>query len=1180
MISKSALPLQLFRTPAWQMALLLAVGMATPIQTPIQAQDPRSAEFSVISLEQGLSQGSVRAIVQDRLGFMWFGSQDGLNRYDGNNITIYRHNEEEPASLSNNFILAIALDSTGQLWIGTRDGVSRMDPVTRKFTVFRPDSSHPANGVAGRLCQAIHVDPDGSIWVGTSDGGASRFDPVTRRFTTLRDPTTASNVGLNDVRAIYRDHHGTLWLGTAAGLAHVDLKQRTIVAAGAYIAPNLPPSSSGVNSLYEDRYGVLHAGTSGAGLIRIERIPGRPAHLVHEPVNVGNFTIQSMLEDSHGTLWVAVFGRGLEHLDRPAGKFRMTYVDPHSPKAGVSTWTLYNDASSVLWVGSIGSGVARRKNDRFGLMRSNPEDPETLSSPIMQGMMGGPDGKLWIGTPSGLNELDPVTGVIRSYRHDPGNPHSLSNNWVFTVYVGDDGIVWVGTWDGGIDLFNPRTGTFSYLHARRGDPTTIPSDAIRVLKKDHSGTMWVLTYDHGLGLLDPKTRRSVNYRHDPNDPYSLSGDETQSFLQTRGGTVWVGTVGSGLNRFDAAHKRFIPYHHHVGEPTSLSQDDVRYLYQDLAGTVWIGTTAGLDRMDDTVGNGSFTHFTVADGLPNAVVYTILESPRGVLWLSTNNGLSRFDTRTKKFRNYNVYDGLQSNEFNTASGYAAPDGKLYFGGLYGLNGFYPDSIRDNPRAPPVQITEFRRFDHPEDLRRTMRHNQLVLSYRDNFISFDFAALSFLSPEKNRYAYRLEGFDPRWIDATARRSATYTNLPPGSYTFRVKAANNDGIWNEAGAAVPIVVTPPYWATRWFRTLALLTLLASIAAWYKWRVRSIEEHNRVLEETVLARTAEIQRQGLELRAASRRAGMAEVATGVLHNVGNVLNSVTVSASMLADTLSRSRVGGLERAVALMREQKDELGRFLTEDERGKQIPAYLGMLAETLQRENRDALEEVGRVTLGVDHIKRIVHAQQAHAKGADLTVRFNVVEAIEAALALEIQVPAWSGIRVIRKYPSSLLAFADRHQMTDILVNLLSNARQALVESRTPSPSVVISAAVATRDEAGGSAEVVQIRVTDNGHGIEAENLVKVFAYSFTTRPDGHGFGLHSAANAARTMHGDLTVSSPGKGHGATFTLELPTQASAQATALASAPAEPPETNMPGGASSIRRVPPPIPVRVTA
>ncbi|MFB3133553.1 MAG: two-component regulator propeller domain-containing protein, partial [Rhodothermales bacterium] len=504
----------------------------------------------------------------------------------------------------------------------------------------------------------------------------------------------------------------------------------------------------------------------------------------------------------------------------------------------------------TLWIGTDGGGLSRLDptTGRFTTYEHNRADPSSLSHNRVLDVTEDQAGRLWIGTGNGLDRLDPATGRFTRFRHDPANPVSLSNNRVFFVYEApsEPGMLWIGTWDG-LNRFDPETGQATVFHA------------------------------------------------DPDDTTSLSNNRVISILEDRAGMLWVGTFGGGLNQRHAATGRFTRFRHDSNDPHSLSQDIVASIYEDATGTLWIGTGGGLNRFEPEL--GTFTRFTQREGLPNNTIYGILEDDRGTLWLSTNKGLSQFDPTTETFANYDLGDGLQSNEFSQGSYYKSRTGELFFGGINGFNRFHPDNLH-SASPPPVVLTAVGIGGEAEDLLPS--GVEAITMAQENVFSFEFAALDYTNPTKNRYAFMLEGVDKDWHYRGAdRRYAAYPNLKGGTYTLRVRGSNADGVWNDEGATLRVTVVPPFWETWWFRLLAVTALLAALGslayAWHRVRIRRVE---RMRDER-----AEIQRRLTEGREAERLFLAQELHDGAVQDLYGVRFNLEMLGDQDAEALSQGK-------------------------------------------------------------------------------------------------------------------------------------------------------------------------------------------------------------------------------------------------------------------------------------
>ena len=577
-------------------------------------------------------------------------------------------------------------------------------------------------------------------------------------------------------------------------------------------------------------------------------------HDSNDPYSLSHDAVQVIFEDREGALWIGTNGGGLDLFDRETERFVHHQNDPgndHSLSAG-QVWSLAEDRGGVLWVGTFGGGLNTYDPTRqkFAHTQADPEAAHSLSSNVIWSLLKAPDEVLWIGTNGrGLNRLDRETGTIVHYQADPADPNSLSDDTVWSLYRDRDGTLWVGT-SAGLDRFDPQSEQFSHFS----------SAPVFAIHQDRDGVLWVGTWGGGLGRLDAEKGQLAFYTKDPADPHSLADDSVTAIGEDQDGALWLGTFGAGLARFDRETEQFVHYVNDAQDPQSLSHNGVLSIHPDGEGTLWVGTAGGgLDRFD--IATGTAIHYTEKDGLANNYVYGILEedapSAGGEpnLWLSTNRGLSRFDPGTETFRNYDQSDGLQSNEFNQGAHHKSPDGEMFFGGVNGFNSFFPEQVRDNGYVPPVVLTSLTQGGEELEAGTAVSSlDDVTFRWPRNFFEFEFAALSYAEPDKNEYAYKLEGFDPDWIDAGARRFGRYTNLPGGTYTLRVKGSNNDGVWNEEGASLKVTVVPPFWQTWWFLGGVALALLAAAVITYRLRVRSVEMRSHELEAQVASRTKEL--------------------------------------------------------------------------------------------------------------------------------------------------------------------------------------------------------------------------------------------------------------------------------------------------------------------------------------
>jgi GAF domain-containing protein/ligand-binding sensor domain-containing protein len=934
----------------------------------------RAITFRRLTLDDGLSQSSINCIAQDAQGFMWFGTQDGLNRYDGYEFEVYRHEPGDNHSLSNNFVVGCETDQRDVLWIVTRDGtLHRYEPEAGHFVRYTLALEDPFRQ-QGSEYTSLHGDAQGQLWIGTYGDGLVRYNPEQDDFTYFRhDPADATSLSHRIVWQIFEDQEGTIWVGTEGGLNRYEPQSD---AFARYPYRDFPPGGYQYDPPVHDY---------------------DPAFQPDNPRALGSPVVTSLLEDEEGRFWVGTRYGGLNRLDRETGEFTSYPYDPAfdpedaSTFSGNSVRTLVQDRAGKIWVSSVHWNVDEtRTYARLGLERLDPETdritrmpagpdssaPCSLSHHAVRRIYEDSRGTLWFHTfAGGVDVYDSKTGCFEHHTHDPDNPRSLSGDGVTRFFEDEAGGLWIGTDVSGVNLYDPtwskfpshrvmaaggeylsnnsiwrfgvspesvdaqervealwistfaglnhwdrRTDSFTFyeidpklpdilaygivedserhrlwLGTSMGleradlppDGSVAPGilDFTRVLTRSSSSMgfvldlhragndqLWVPQYRIGLSKFDMATEEIVvTYAHDPEDENSLGDDRVTDIFPGDGKALWLVT-GSSIEHFDPTTQTFTRYVHDPQDPQSVPARAYA-LYDDQAGSVWLGTDGeGLKRLDLATGQVTST-YDDEDGLPNNVVYSILPDDSGRLWLSTNKGLARFDPEAETFENYTSEDGLQSNEFNYGAQLRAPDGELFFGGVDGINAFYPQEIRPNPYVPPMVITDIQ-LGPPQPppgggvpdsttsgageatIRDGSPHltDQITLSHRDRILFVEFAALHYALPERNQYAYLMEGFDRDWNYSGNRRFATYTNLPPGRYTFRVRGSNSDGVWNEDGTSLDVTVTPPFWVTWWFRGIAGLLLVASAVAGYRLRVSGIEARSRELERQVTERTEEL--------------------------------------------------------------------------------------------------------------------------------------------------------------------------------------------------------------------------------------------------------------------------------------------------------------------------------------
>jgi ligand-binding sensor domain-containing protein/signal transduction histidine kinase len=821
----------------------------------------RHLKFTHLTTNDGLSQSNVTAILQDRQGFMWFATRDGLNRYDGNTFVVYKHNPNDPDSLSANYLQDLMEDDQGYVWIATlTGGADKFDPRTERFIRYRHDPNN-SNSISGDSVYSIARDSRGHLWFGTGDTGLDKFDPATGDFTHYLNDSDGLFVG--KITHVIADGQGEIWFVGERGLFHLN------PTTGQITCPR--PTIKGLAADYvdEDNVGNLWilAYSPTVGLVKYDRGAERftKYSLAPRAVGVAN---SKLLQDRQNGLWVPS-SQGLQYFDRRTERFTRRFQHDESDPDSLSdnaVVSVYQDRGGLLWVGTENGGLnlLNFRQEQFGSYRHRPSDPNSLSPGKVTAIYKEPSDILWIGFfPRGLDRLDRRTGLVTHYHPGPENDRALSKGSdLNSIYKEARGYVWLGGWNSSLDRFEERSGHFKHYQHHPSNPDSLISNNVLSIRGDRNGQIWV-GQEGGIGRFDPATDGFANYRPLPDNPDSLANN-IGVIYQDRSAVLWLGSWGGTLSRFDDKTKSFVNYTPDPREPHRLNGGGINSILEDRTGTLWVGGWDGLYRHNGQ--NATFTRYTESQGLPSSAIQGILEDKLGRLWVSTKKGISRFDPQTETFRNYDVSDGLQGDEFSQGACARGPDGEMFFGGSNGFNAFLPETIRDNPYVPPVVITSFRIFNKPVPIgvksvltKAISYADGLTLSYRNSIFSFEFAALSYANSPKNRYRYRLDGLEPGWNEVGSKhRLATYTNLDPGKYVFRVQGSNSDGVWNEQGVALPILITPPWWGTNWFRAVCAILFMALLWAAYQLRVRQLSHQ---FEMTLEARVGERTRIAREL-------------------------------------------------------------------------------------------------------------------------------------------------------------------------------------------------------------------------------------------------------------------------------------------------------------------------------
>ena len=859
--------------------VILPAFFLTTGEHALRAQDQGSSKFTHLAsenirMEKGLSQNWIYCMIQDSYGYIWFGTWEGLNKFDGYDFTIFSENE----GLSDHTIYSILEDSEGILWIGTDKGFNRFDRKTYTFTRYFHDPGDTASLVNNRV-NHIMESASGHIWIGTA-GGLSRMNRDKNGFTSFfRGNQNYNSPRSNYILHLSEDENGHIWISTTYGLIKFDPENRRSTRYYHITGDDNSLSDNNVRCLVPDAKGNFWIGTTN-GLNFYDVSQKTIKRYFHDPDNQNSLSdnwIRALLIDRSGQLWIGTNNGGLNRLDPSTGDFthfRYEHNRDHS-LSNDRVYSILEDHIGNIWAGTF-NGVNRlgKYSNDFTHIYKLSDDGSGLRNNIVWAFEEDPSGNLWIGTSGGVSIFDPGTGRFSHIFKRQGKKNNLIDNDVRVIRHSPQlNSFWLGTYGSGLEKYDPATGKHTY-YLNNPNENSIASNYINDILIDSLGNHWFAT-GNGLSRLDASTGTFTSYRNIPGNEKSLSNNIVICLLDDGNGYLWIGT-DYGLNRFHMESGECRRYLHDPDNPNSISHNTVFALHKDAKGNIWAGTSGGgLNMFQNDL--GSFTSYTTEDGLPNNIIYGILEDGEANLWISTNQGLAKFYPASGNFVTYDINDGIQSNEFNLGACYKSSDGTFYFGGMNGYNLFKPEDIRFNPVEPVIVITAFKKFNETQP-GEYYNGDTIRLSHDDNFFAFEFSALDYTNPAKNRYRYKLENIDEEWIYTTAdNRLAEYKKVSPGSYLFRVNGTNNDGIWNQEGVSLSVMIRPPWYQTWAFRILFGLFVVSMIWFLIYNRIRKIKRKSEV-ERKML----EIEKQMFDLEQKALRLQMNP------HFIFNSLNSV----------------------------------------------------------------------------------------------------------------------------------------------------------------------------------------------------------------------------------------------------------------------------------------------------
>lgn len=891
----------------------------------IHSVNAQQYSFTGYSIGDGLSQSVVNCIIQDSKGFIWLGTQNGLNKFDGYSFEVFTYNPNDTNSITNNWIYSIVEDEETNLWIGTKSGLVKYIRKTGQFKKILYRTLYPVE--VSDCVYDVKLSRNGKILINTPPV-LSVCNPKTLEFKHYVSPLPFDGSIKDHNIPLLEDRDGNSWIASNKGLATFNPETKKFRTFSH--DPVNPESISGdiITALYQDGDGNLWVGTS-EGLNRLRKDGKGFDHFFHESgqaFSLSNNFIRAIIADKSGNVWVGTEGGGLNRMSRnPDKKFTfMSFSDTNSGLNHNIILSLAIDQSDNLWIGTL-SGINKTdlKKRNFNLYRcsDSPYSVDLLGN-VIASVYENEDKTIWIGNwGQGLNLFNRISGNVEHYASNMDGKHHIPNDFIHCIFEDDLHTIWLGTRDG-LLIFDRQQRRFN-RPVGNGIPSFI-GIRINMMMQDRHKAFWVAT-NEGLYHMERNGIQPEHYSAEADGEHRISSNLVYAVLEDKNGAVWVGTI-NGLDVIDPSGREI---KHFKKEDHSLSDNFITALCQDLHGNIWIGTNTYVNRF--SAKQGTFSYFDRVQGFPSNLVYSILEDKNHVLWFATGNGLCHFNEQSGTFRAYTVEDGLQSPEFNLRASFRSKSGELFFGGMNGLNSFYPDSLHDNPYVPVIVYTAT--YSTHNGVRKNIQtddETNIHLGYRENTFTVEFAALEFTNPSKNRYAYKLESDNVGWIDIGTRNFVSFTNLSPGEYSLWVKACNNDGVWNEGGANMIIIIHPPWWKSTAALVAYLFLIVFLIYLYIKIRERHYIRERRILEEKVTLRTQLIESQKSEILA--KNAELKELNTAkdkffsiIAHDLRNPFNTIIGLADILLITLDNITPEKLQKSLESIKTSSQQAHELL---------------------------------------------------------------------------------------------------------------------------------------------------------------------------------------------------------------------------------------------------------------
>lgn len=1054
--------------------------------------------FSGYAINDGLSQSVVNCIFQDSKGFMWFGTQNGLNKFNVYSFEVFTYNPNDSNSITNNWINGITEDKENNLWIATKGGLVKFSTREKRFNRIRYTT--PYEGTADNCIYDVKCTRNGNIFINMPPI-LSVCNPKTLKFQHFISPTAFDGSAKDNNIPLLEDSKGIIWMATTKGLVSFDPGTSTFKIYKHDASDPASLSNNNISALYQDGKGELWIGTYD-GLNHRKTSGGGYDHYYHEPQNkfsLSNNLIRAIISDPSGKLWIATEGGGLNRMNTDKSK-KTVFEHFSAENNGLNhniNLSLFIDHSDNLWIGTL-SGINKTdlKKRNFNLYRkSDSPNALNLAGNVIASVFEDEAGIVWIGNwGQGLNLFDRTTNSVEHYSTRLQGKHHLPNDYIHCIFEDDKDLIWLGTRDG-LLIYNRQEKRF-LRPSTFFKTTSIPAfNGLRINRmiQDHEKNYWIATHD-GLYKISHQGLPMVHFSADAVPGLRISSNLVYAVIEDQSGNIWVGTI-NGLDCINTKKGSITHFRKHENSRNSLSDNFITALCEDQQGNIWIGTNSYLNVYNKR--NGTFRFYGAEAGFPSNLVYSICEDNQHQLWFATGNGLCRFDAASGTYRNYTVEDGLQSPEFNMGAFYKSAGGEMFFGGMNGLNSFYPDSLVDNPHIPVIAFTSaFKINKGKREPLNIADEGSISLPYSENTFNVEFAALEFTNPSRNNYAYRLEGVDDDWNYIGTRNFVAFTNLAPGEYQLHVKGSNNNGRWNEPGVSLPIVIYPPWWRTKAAVAVYLFLSVLLVILYIKIRERNHVRERKILEERVKVRTQLIEEQKSEIEQKNTELNQLNEAKDnffsiIAHDLRNPFNAIIGLTDILLMNLGELDATRLKKSL---------------ENIKGSSQQAY-----ELLENLLLWARTQTGTI--------------------AFRPVSINITEQAESCIELLAVQAARKNIKLTTEGNTSTWILGDANMMNTIIRNLITNALKF-----TPANGEV-KVGISKNDG------YCMITVKDNGIGIPDEKLKKLFSIETahktkgTDGEPGTGLGLILCKEFVAKHNGHIDVISE-VGNGSEFRVVIP------------------------------------------